>query len=339
MRQEVMTEPGKIVIKEVADPLLPKGDQILLRIKRIGVCGSDIHVYHGKHPYTSYPVTQGHEFSAIVEAVGDDVKDVEVGSKVTARPQIVCGKCKPCLRGDYHICDELRVEGFQAPGVAQDLFLTTRDKLVPLPDDFTFEKGALVEPVSCAVHAVSRAGDVKGKNVVVLGAGTIGNLIGQVAKAEGAKVLVSDISDFRLDIAQRCGLSNVFNPKQESLNEASSRVFRKDGFSIALEAVGIEDTMNSAIENIEKEGLIVVVGVFAENAKVNLGFVQDRELTLIGTLMYKQEDYEKAVALLDSGKIITDPLESKHFPFERYLDAYKFIDEKGDKSMKVFIDL
>jgi len=267
------------------------------------------------------------------------VKDVKIGSKATARPQIVCGKCKPCLRGDYHICDTLRVEGFQASGVAQDLFITTKDKLVPLPDDFTFEKGALVEPVSCGVHSVTRAGDISEKNVVVLGAGTIGNLIGQVAKAEGANVLISDISDFRLEVAQKCGLTNTFNPQRESLTEAKQRCFGDQGFSAALEAVGIEDTMNSAIENIEKGGVIVVVGVFPENAKVNLGYVQDRELTLIGTLMYKHEDYEKAVELLDSGKIITEPLESKHFPFESYLDAYKFIDEQGDRSMKVFIDL
>jgi len=338
MRQAIMTEPGKIEINEVPAPAL-KDDEILMRIQRIGVCGSDIHVFHGKHPYTSYPVVQGHEFSAIVEAVGKNVKGVKVGTKVTARPQVVCGKCKPCLRGDYHICDNLKVEGFQTSGVAQDLFVTTQDKLIPLPDDFTFEMGALVEPVSCGVHAVGRAGDVAGKNVVVLGAGTIGNLIGQVAQAYDANVLISDISDFRLGIAQKCGLFQTFNPKKESLTEAKKRVFGDRGFEVALEAVGIEETMNSAIENIEKGGTIVVVGVFAENPAINLGFVQDRELKLVGTLMYKHEDYQKAVELIAAGKIKTSPLETNHFPFESYLDAYKFIDEQGDKSMKVFIDL
>ncbi|UCE05484.1 MAG: alcohol dehydrogenase catalytic domain-containing protein, partial [bacterium] len=270
MRQAIMTEPGKIEFRDAPEPF-PMEGEILLRIQRIGVCGSDIHVYHGKHPYTSYPVIQGHEFSATVEALGKGVEDVKVGSKTTARPQVVCGKCKPCLRGDYHICDTLRVEGFQAPGVAQDLFVTTKDKLVPLPDNFTYEMGALVEPVSCGVHSVNRAGDVMGKNVVVLGAGTIGNLIGQVAKAKGANVLISDISDFRLDVAQKCGLTNNFNPQNESLTEAKQRVFGDKGFDIALEAVGIEETMNSAIENIEKGGLIIVVGVFSENPRINLG--------------------------------------------------------------------
>ncbi len=338
MRQAVMTEPGKIEFRNVPAPS-PKEGEVLLRIQRIGVCGSDIHVYHGKHPYTSYPVVQGHEFSATVEAIGEGVEGVKIGSKTTARPQVVCGKCKPCLRGDYHICDALRVEGFQAPGVAQDLFVTSKENLVPLPDDFTFEMGALVEPVSCGVHSVNRAGDIAGKNVVVLGAGTIGNLIGQVAKAKGATVLISDISEFRLEVARNCGLTNTFNPNNESLTDANQRVFGDKGFDVALEAVGVEETMNSAIENIEKGGLIVVVGVFAENPRINLGFVQDRELKLVGTLMYKHEDYEEAVKLIHSGKIQTNPLETNHFPFEKYLDAYQFIDQQRDRSMKVFIDL
>ena len=183
MRQAIMTSPGKIEFQDVDEPK-PGNGQVLIRVQRIGVCGSDVHVWHGKHPYTSYPVVQGHEYSAIVEAVGEGVTDIKIGKKVTATPQVVCGKCGPCKRGDYHICDELKVQGFQAPGVAQDLFVTDADKIVPLPDSFSFEQGAFVEPVSVGVHTVKRVGDITGKNVAVLGAGPIGNLVGQVAQAE-----------------------------------------------------------------------------------------------------------------------------------------------------------
>ena len=129
--------------------------------------------------------------------MGEGVEHLTVGQKVTATPQLVCGHCAPCRRGDYHICDSLKVEGFQAPGVAQDLFVTKADKIVPLPDSFSFEQGALVEPVSVAVHTVGRIGSVEGKNVAVLGAGPIGNLVGQVAKARGGNVLITDISDYQ----------------------------------------------------------------------------------------------------------------------------------------------
>jgi L-iditol 2-dehydrogenase len=338
MKQAIMTSPGEIEFKDVSNPE-PGDGEVLLRIQKIGVCGSDVHVWHGKHPYTSYPVVQGHEFSAIVESIGPGVERIKVGSKVTATPQEVCGKCGPCIRGDYHICDELKVQGFQAPGVAQDLFVTAAEKIVPLPDSFSFEQGALVEPVSVAVHTVNRVDSIKEKNVVVLGGGPIGNLVAQVAQANGANVLITDLSAFRLKIAQQCGIRHISNPAKESLQTACKRIFGDEGFGIAFECVGIDATMTDAIENIQKGGTIVVVGVFADKAKIDLGLVQDRELKLIGTLMYQYNDYVNAVALIEHSKIQTEPLFTRHFSFYNYTDAYKYIEEQGDKTMKVFIDV
>ena len=117
MRQAVMVSPGRIEFRDVPVPV-PEVDEVLLEIKRIGICGSDIHVWHGKHPFTTYPVVQGHEFSGVVAEVGERVSAAEPGMRATARPQLSCGACRPCLRGDYHICQDLRVQGFQAPGCA-----------------------------------------------------------------------------------------------------------------------------------------------------------------------------------------------------------------------------
>ena len=338
MRQAIMTAPGEIEYRDIEAPVPGKGE-VLLRVQRIGVCGSDIHVYHGKHPYTGYPVVQGHEFSASLEAVGPGVTGLKPGMKVTSMPQIVCGVCEPCKRGDYHICDQLKVQGFQAPGCAQELWVTDAATIIPLPDTFTYEQGALVEPVSVAVHAVRRAGDLHGKNVAVLGAGPIGNLVAQVACARGARVLITDISDFRLDIARQCGLENTVNPSKESLKDAVQRLFGKESFQVGLECVGIEATMTDAIETIAKGGTIVVVGVFGDKPRVDMGLVQNNELNLVGTLMYKKEDYLDAVTFIGSGEVATAPLMSKHYPMDEYLDAYKFIDQARDKTMKVFIDI
>ncbi len=298
MKQAVMTAPGAITIQEIDAPL-PGPGEVLLRIQRIGVCGSDVHVYHGKHPYTGYPVVQGHEFSASVEAVGPGVEGLRPGMKVTSMPQIVCGVCAPCLRGDYHICDKLKVQGFQAPGCAQELWVTDAATVLPLPESFTYEEGALVEPVSVAVHAVGRAANpnapagqkMLGRRVVVFGAGPIGNLVAQVARAEQAKVLVVDLSAHRLEIARRCGLEHTSNAREESIHDASQRVFGADGFDVALECVGVEPTITAAIANLAKGGTLIVVGVFGEQPRVDLGLVQDRELNLRGTLMYKRADY------------------------------------------------
>ncbi len=333
-----MTAPGTIEHRDIPEPEAGPGE-VLLRIHRIGVCGSDVHVNHGKHPFTSYPVVQGHEFSAVVEAVGEGVEAVEVGSKATALPQIVCGKCGPCRRGDIHICDRLKVKGFQAPGVAQDLFVTQAEKIVPLPADFSHEQGALVEPVSVAVHATSRAGDSAGKNVVVLGAGPIGNLTAQMSRARGATVLITDVSDFRLEIARQCGVEAVSNAASESLGDASRRVYGEAGFDIVFDCAGVQESIDAAVEAVNKGGLIVAVAVYEGKPRVDLSVVGDRELAIVGTLMYRYMDYEEAVRRIASGDIVTAPLDSKHFPFEEYASAYEFIDRQGAESMKVFIDL
>tara|TARA_Y100000814_G_scaffold277888_1_gene239240 strand:- start:1805 stop:2839 length:1035 start_codon:yes stop_codon:yes gene_type:complete len=339
IRQAVMTKPGKIEMKQVAAPEIKK-NEVLLRIKHIGICGSDIHVNHGLHPFTSYPVIQGHEFSGIIEEVGSEINNLYPGMNVTGRPQIVCGDCGPCDRGDYNICDELKVEGFQAPGVAQDLFSTSPDKIITLPSSLSLEHGALVEPVSVAVHATKKAGDLQGKHITVFGAGPIGNLIGQVCQSLGAgKVLIRDVSDFRLSIAKSCGLENISNATDESMPDAKSRIFGNDSYSIAFEAVGIESTMKDGIATIEKGGKLIIVGVFGEKPKIDMALVGDRELNLIGSLMYKHQDFEEAVRLIELGKIILSPLITKHFPLEQYEDAYSFIEEKGDRSLKVIIDL
>ncbi|MFP4105839.1 MAG: zinc-dependent alcohol dehydrogenase [Phycisphaerae bacterium] len=338
MKQAIMPEPGRIDIRQVDRPAVGE-DEVLLRIRRIGVCGSDVHVWHGDHPYTSYPVVQGHEFAGEVVEVGSAVRGVEPGTRATALPQRVCGECPSCRRGQWHICENLKVRGFQAPGCAQEYFAVPAERLVPLPDSFTYEQGAMVEPVAVAVHAAARAGDLAGQKAVVLGAGPIGNLVAQVAQAQGADVLITDLSRHRLQVAEQCGLQNVSDAGRESLAQAAGRCFDQAGFLLAWECAGAEATVNQAIETAAKGATIVVVGVFAERASVDLGLVQDRELTLRGTLMYQKSDYEKAVRLIAEGSINLQPLMSGHFNLEQYEEAYRAIDRQGEQLMKVFVDL
>ena len=334
-----MTSPGHIEFGTAEEPVAGPGE-ILLRIKKIGVCGSDIHVWHGEYPYTPYPVIQGHEFSGVVEAVGEGVTKVKVGMKATAAPQQVCGKCNPCKRGEYNICDSLKVRGFQAPGCAQDLFITTEERIVPFPESLSFEQGALIEPAAVTAHATNRVPTLKDKNVLVAGAGTIGNLVAQAAKCRGAKkVLITDLSDFRLQKALDAGIDAVCNVRTENLREKCKAFFGDEGFDVAFEAVGHERSLDDAIQNIQKGGDIVVLGVFAGRPAVDMSTVGDREISLIGTLMYRQEDYAQAVDWIASGAMKTELLVTKHFPFEDYEKAYHFIEKEADKTLKVVIDL
>jgi 2-desacetyl-2-hydroxyethyl bacteriochlorophyllide A dehydrogenase len=340
MRQAIMISPGVIKFHEIPEPDRLKENEILLRIKRIGVCGSDIHVFHGKHPATPYPVIQGHEYSAIVEAVGSKVTRVKPGMKATARPQLVCGECGPCKRGQYNACQKLKVQGFQAPGVAQDLFVVPEDRIIPFPDNMTFEQGAMIEPAAVGAHSTNRVTGLKDKNVVVAGAGTIGNLVAQFAKARGAsKVLITDISDYRLNIASQCGIEGTLNVKTHSFEEGIKSFFGDKGFQIGFEAAGVQSSLDVLMQFVEKGGDIVILGVYSRNPVVNMFYLGEHELNVFGSMMYRHEDYEAAVEMIASGKILTKPLLTNSFPFINYLDAYKFIEEQGDKSMKVMIEL
>ncbi len=340
MRQAIMISPGIIEHRVIPEPDQLKDNEILLRIKKIGVCGSDIHVFHGKHPATTYPVVQGHEYSAIVEAIGNNVTKVKPGMKATARPQLICGECGPCKRGQYNACQKLKVQGFQSPGVAQDLFVVTEDRIVPFPDSMSLEQGAMIEPAAVGAHSTNRASRLIGKNVVVSGAGTIGNLVAQFAIARGAaKVLITDISDYRLNIARQCGIQGTLNVNNHSFEEGVNLFFGDEGFQVGFEAAGVQSSLDVLMKFVEKGGEIVILGVYSQNPVVNMFYLGEHELNVFGSMMYRHEDYEAAVKMIASGKIVTAPLLTNSFPFSQYLEAYRFIEEQGDKSMKVMIDL
>ena len=339
MKQAILEKPQSIKIRDVPTPSAGPG-QLLLKIKRIGICGSDVHAYYGKHPYISCPIVQGHEFSAQISAAGAGVLGFALGEAVTVMPQVTCGTCHPCMHGNYHICNNLKVIGCQVGGAAQEYLAVDSKLAVKLPRGMSWDHGAMIEPIAVGAHALGRLGDLKGMNLLVLGAGPIGNLAAQAAKGLGARaVMITDIIDSRLEVATRCGIDFAVNARTEDLGKALDRQFGENRADAILECVGVEATVEQAIRVSRKGTDIVVVGVFAEKPRVDIGLVQDKELRLIGTLMYKKEDYTSAMRLIGSGAISLDPLISTHFPFSEYGIAYKFIENNGDKAMKVIIDV
>ena len=340
MRQTILVEPKHIEFKEVAEPKAADltAHQVLVNIKHIGICGSEIHSYHGLHPATFYPVVQGHEYSGVVMAVGSEVTVCKPGDHITARPQLVCGKCNPCKRGQYNVCEHLRVQAFQADGAAQDFFVVDDDRVAKLPEGISLDYGAMIEPSAVGAHASNRT-DVKGKNVVVSGAGTIGNLIAQFCIARGAKnVLITDVSDLRLAKARECGIKHTLNITKKTLKEAAQELFGEEGYQVGFEVAGVEVSIRSLMETIEKGSDIVVVAVFAKDPALSMFYLGEHELRLIGSMMYRHEDYLTAIDYVSKGIVNLKPLVSNRFAFEEYDDAYKFIDAHRETSMKVLID-
>ena len=339
MKQQLMIAPGEIIFREIEIPPV-KADQVKLKMMSIGICGSDIHVYHGKHPFTSYPVTQGHEVSGEVVEVGSEVTAFQVGDKVTVEPQIVCGKCYPCRHGKYNLCEELKVMGFQDVGMASEYFVVDAAKVTPIPQEMTYEQGAMIEPLAVAVHGVKQFGDMKGRKVAVLGAGPIGNLVAQTAKGMGAeKVMITDVSVYRLDLAKQCGIDVAVNTLKQDFNEAMLEAFGPDKADVIYDCAGNNITMNQAIRHARKGSVIVLVAVFADMAKVDLAVANDHELDIKSTMMYRHEDYVDAIRLVNEKEVMLEPLITKVFPFEQYKDAYEYIENNREKAMKIIVNV
>lgn len=340
MMQAVMESPGNIKFRQVNIPELHE-DQVLIKIKRIGICGSDIHVYHGKHPFTTYPVVQGHEVSGEVVITGANVSGFKKGDRVTIQPQITCGQCLQCKNGCYHICDNLKVMGFQDTGMASEFFAVDRKKLHKLPGSMSFDKGALIEPLAVAFHAIRQSCiNLFKKNIIVFGAGPIGNLVAQTAKAMGANsVMITDISQFRLDLARQCGIDYTVNVQNSDIVKAVEDFFGPEKADLILDCAGNQNTIRDAVKIARKGTEIIIVAVIPNEIKVELGLVQDRELKIIGTLMYDETDYTDAIKLIQSKDMAAEKIITDYFEFADYDKAYNFIEDRKDLAMKVMVKM
>ena len=339
MIQQIMYAPHQVSFRTVPVPQVLPG-QVKVKIKMIGICGSDIHVFHGTHPFTSYPVTQGHEVSGEIVEIGGNVTGLTLGQMVTIEPQVVCGKCYPCRHGKYNLCESLKVMGFQTTGTASTYFVVDASKITPLPAGMDEKAGAMIEPLAVAVHAVRRAGDVRGMKIAVLGAGPIGNLVAQAAKGLGAEsVLITDVSDYRLELANKVGADFTANTRTYNFGEAMVDCFGPDKADVIYDCAGNNTTIGQAIQYARKGSTIILVAVFAGMAQADLAVLNDHELDLNTTMMYRHEDYLTAMELVEQGKVQLVPLQSKVFPFGQYQQAYEYIDANRETTMKVLIDV
>ena len=260
--------------------------------------------------------------------------------RVTIEPQVFCARCYPCLHGKYNLCENLKVMGFQTTGTASEFFAVDSSKVTLLPDTMTYNEGAMIEPLAVTVHAAKRFEDLKGAKAVVLGCGPIGILLIQSLKALGAKeIMATDVSDTRLELAKSLGADYVYNTRTKDFGEALVESFGPDKADVMYDCAGNDITMNQAIQNARKGSTIILVAVFAKMANVDLAKLNDSELDLNTSMMYRYEDYVDAIRFVEEGKIQLKPLMTSHFAFEDYLKAYEFIDNNHEKTMKVIIDV
>lgn len=339
MRVARLVAPFDIEFEDIPIPQITK-EQVLLKINCFGVCASDQQIYHGKHKYAAMPVIMGHEVSATVAKTGSDVVDYKVGDKVTLEPQIACGECYPCKQGRFNVCEQLKVMGVHTDGCNCEYFAVEPKYLHHVPQDLPDELAALVEPLSVGVGSIKRSRYFKGGNVVVVGAGTIGNFAAQAAKGLGAgKVMVTDINQTRLDYALECGIDYAVNTKNISLKKAVEKVFGERKADVIVDCVAHPTVFQTILDAARPNSEIVLTGNYKEPVQFELPRIQRNEISLNGHMMYVREDFADAIRLLKEGKITVTKTISQRYSFDQYKEAMAFADEHPNDVMKMIIKM
>jgi L-iditol 2-dehydrogenase len=337
MKKAVLNQPGNISVIETEAPS-PAPGEILLQVNKVGICGSDIHVYEGLLPFVSFPITQGHEMSGVV-ADANGSADLKNGDRVIIIPRTLCGACPACEGENTNWCAELQILGVHRDGVAAEYVNVPEYMAIKIPEDMPFDVAAMIEPLAVCVHACNIAGDLSGKNVLVIGAGVIGNLTAQVARAKGARVMIAGRTQYRLDFARDTGIELCVNDKAEDLGSAVRREFGSFGADVVFECIGVDVSVNDSFAHCAKGGTVVILGIFGEKQLTDVFTLQDKELRVIGSMLYVKSDFEESIALSQEGKVSLKPLITGTFPLEEFSDAYRSIEEKRVPVMKVMIDV
>lgn len=348
MRQLQVPRPFEVVIGTVPE-IEPAEDEVQVEIAFCGICGSDVHAYRGQHPFVPTPAFPGHEGAGIISKLGKgaEARGLKVGDKVTFEPNLNCGSCYNCRAGRYNICENLKVMGCQVTertkGMMADKFVAPAGKVIKLPPDMSLRKAAMTEPLAVGLHAVRRSGLKVGDHVVILGAGTIGLSVLQFARLAGAQILlVADYFENRLDLAQRLGATHLVNlSNRESVSsylERRPEVMGFEGVDLVFECVGVEESMNESVRVCRKGGSIVVLGVFGKLVNgFNAAWVQDREINIIGSLMYTRRDITDTVDAIYRETVSVDPMITKVTDLADGAEAFRLADRQARDHIKVMI--
>ncbi|MCL5071930.1 MAG: alcohol dehydrogenase catalytic domain-containing protein [Actinobacteria bacterium] len=320
--------------------LIPKKGEVLIEVRAAGICGSDVHAYHGNHPFIKFPMVLGHEFSGKVIELGEGSAGVKKGDRVALFPSVTCGHCYNCKNKKSHICANLRVIGCVGfDGGFAEYTTVPVNNIIPISDSMSYKEAALIEPLSVAVHTVKRSGLTQGDRVVIFGSGPIGLFVLAVAKTYGAgEIIMTDLYDNRLKMAKEFGADHIVNTSRHDLIRYIQERFNPDYIDLIFDCVCNKETMNQAIEIARKGTKIMIVGLPSAEVSTKLHLVQDHELELIGNLMYSKDDFLEARNLIETKKIQIIPLITHSFKLKEIAHAFEVADKNKAETLKVIIE-
>jgi L-iditol 2-dehydrogenase len=340
MKVAMLEEARRMAIREVND-LRPAPDELLIRTAYAGVCGSDLHAFQGKHPFRKPPVILGHELSGTIVEMGKEVRGFHLGDRVTVMPLLACKSCLHCRRGNENICLNRKVPGVEGwLGSFAQYFLSKASITYRLGETTGLDVGVLAEPLAVGIHSVFRRGRVDaGSRVLILGAGTIGILAAIAAKMAGAKdIVVTDLFEFNLGITRELCGAKCYNARAAGLEENILRDF-PEKFDATILCSGAPKTVAQAFLLTRRGGRVVVTGLFHAPVPVELTTVSLNEFEVVGSVVYDDQDFRKAVEWIDSGAFAFAKVITHVLPMEKAEYALNLLDQHQEDVAKILLSI
>lgn len=339
MKALVYRGPKKIVVEEAPVPEI-SADDVLIKVRASGICGSDIHGYLGGTGRRTEGYCMGHEFCGEIAQLGEHVSSWAVGDRVVVQPSIFCGECEYCKAGKTQLCLHKKFLGvFDVNGAMAEYVAVPAKLLYKMPDSMSFVEGALIEPLAVAKCAVDKLpGGVRGRNVLVVGVGTIGLLIISVLKARGAKTIIaSDLSENRLNFAKTVGADYAFDPSKVDIVAAIKEVTNGLGADASLEAVGADRPVKTAIDCVRLGGDCVWVGNSKKEIVIDMQSVVTREITVYGTYTYSHKAFGETISEMADMGIDAQAFVGKRIPIEEAPAIFEYLAAGNDDLVKAEI--
>lgn len=329
--------PGRIELRDEAALAAPGPGEVLLRVERAGICGSDVHIFHGTNPFARYPRVIGHEFAGHVEAVGPGVTGFAPGARVVGDPVIACGHCYPCRIGRSNVCGNLEVIGVHRDGGFCDRIVLPAVNCVAVPDSVPVEIAALAEPFAVAANVLSRTGIGPEDTVLVYGAGTVGLTVLQVAKLHGARCILADIDAARLERARGFGADTVVNSRTESVADAVRDENDGLGPTVVIDGAGVPSLLEEACRIASPAGRIGLLGFSPAPCPVVQQEIVKKELTLVGSRLNRRF-IPQVVQWLAEGRLTPAAMITHTLPAREAQAAFDLAENDPARTIKVQLD-
>jgi len=330
---------GKNIRVEKVPQPIPGPGEALVKVNAVGICGSDLHAYRGVSKRRTPPLIMGHEFAGVVEEIskGSTPTELSVGDRVTMIPAVPCGRCEQCRSGRMNLCRTRTHAGLDFPGAFAEYVKAPLESFYHIPDSISFEEAALVEPVSVGIHAVDLAGVKEMQDVLILGCGVIGLSCLICARKKARRIIVSDLIDFRLSCAKSYGADTAVNSSNQDIVEEVRKVTENRGVDAALEAVGLEKTIEEAILSVKEGGRVTVIGMLDETIRVNILKIVLKEIQLEGSYGRTDNEFRKAISTLEADANELRRLITHRFPLRDVSRAFETLCDANQNAIKVVL--